>query len=64
MLGIEGLVSKRNDRAYRAGVSPNWLKVKNPEHSAMMRVKESNEAHPARQVFGRTPPPLTCERGG
>jgi bifunctional non-homologous end joining protein LigD len=23
MLGLEGLVSKRNDRPYRAGVSPN-----------------------------------------
>ena len=30
MLGLEGLVSKRNDRPYRAGVSPNWVKVKNP----------------------------------
>jgi bifunctional non-homologous end joining protein LigD len=22
--GLEGLVSKRRDRAYRAGTSPNW----------------------------------------
>jgi bifunctional non-homologous end joining protein LigD len=41
MLGLEGLVSKRNDRAYRAGVSPNWVKVKNPEHPAMARVKDA-----------------------
>jgi hypothetical protein len=25
----EGLVSKHRDRAYRAGTSPNWVKVKN-----------------------------------
>ena len=41
LLGLEGLVSKRNNRAYRAGVSPNWIKVKNPDHPAMMRVKEA-----------------------
>ena len=41
MLGLEGLVSKRNDRAYRAGVSPNWVKVKNPDHPAMARVKDA-----------------------
>jgi bifunctional non-homologous end joining protein LigD len=41
MLGLEGLVSKRNDRPYRAGVSPNWVKVKNPEHPAMQRVKDA-----------------------
>jgi ATP-dependent DNA ligase len=41
LMGLEGLVSKRNDRAYRAGVSPNWVKVKNPEHPAMARVKDA-----------------------
>lgn len=40
LLGLEGLVSKRHDRPYRAGVSPNWVKVKNPEHPAM-RVKDA-----------------------
>ena len=40
-MGLEGLVSKRNDCAYRAGVSPNWVKVKNPEHPAMARVKDA-----------------------
>jgi hypothetical protein len=29
------------DRSYRAGTSPNWLKVKNPRHPAMQRVKEA-----------------------
>jgi len=41
LLGLEGLVSKRNDRAYRAGVSPNWVKIKNPDHPATARVKEA-----------------------
>ena len=41
MMGLEGLVSKRNDRPYRAGVSTNWVKVKNPEHPAMARVKDA-----------------------
>ncbi len=29
--GLEGLVSKHRERAYRAGPSDNWLKIKNPE---------------------------------
>ena len=29
-MGLEGLVSKRRDRPYRAGRSPHWVKVKNP----------------------------------
>jgi bifunctional non-homologous end joining protein LigD len=41
MLGLEGLVSKRNNRAYRAGVPPNWVKIENPDHPAMLRVKEA-----------------------
>ncbi len=39
--GLEGLVSKHRERAYRPGPSPNWVKVKNPKHPAMHRVKES-----------------------
>src|ERR1700730_3884996 len=42
--GLEGLVSKHRDRSYRAGTSPNWLKVKNPTHPAMVRVKEALDA--------------------
>jgi bifunctional non-homologous end joining protein LigD len=41
LMGLEGLVSKRSDRAYRSGVSPNWVKIKNPEHPAMQRVKDA-----------------------
>jgi len=41
ILGLDGLVSKRDGRAYRAGVSPNWVKVKKPEHPAMARVKDA-----------------------
>jgi bifunctional non-homologous end joining protein LigD len=37
--GLEGLVSKHRDRAYRAGRSPHWVKVKNPEHPVISRVK-------------------------
>jgi len=39
--GLEGLVSKRADRPYRAGRSPDWVKVKNRKHPAMHRVKVS-----------------------
>jgi bifunctional non-homologous end joining protein LigD len=41
LMGLEGLVAKRHDRPNRAGVSPNWVKIKNPDHPAMMRVKEA-----------------------
>jgi hypothetical protein len=40
-MGLEGLVSKRRDRPYRAGRSPNWIKVKNRNHPAMSRVRDS-----------------------
>jgi bifunctional non-homologous end joining protein LigD len=39
--GLEGLVSKRRDSTYRAGRSPNWIKVKNRTHPAMNRVREA-----------------------
>ncbi len=39
--GLEGLVSKHRERAYRPGRSLNWVKVKNPRHPAMTRVLES-----------------------
>jgi bifunctional non-homologous end joining protein LigD len=31
-VGLEGLVSKRIDRPYRGGRSPDWVKVKNRKH--------------------------------
>jgi bifunctional non-homologous end joining protein LigD len=39
--GLEGLVSKHRDRSYHAGRSPKWVKVKNPEHPAISRVKNA-----------------------
>jgi bifunctional non-homologous end joining protein LigD len=39
--GLEGLVSKRLDRRYRGGRSPDWIKVKNPAPPAVTRVKEA-----------------------
>jgi len=39
--GLEGLVSKRLDRRYRGGRSPDWIKVKNPASPATHRVKEA-----------------------
>jgi bifunctional non-homologous end joining protein LigD len=41
-LGLEGIVSKHRDRAYRAGRSLHWLKVKNPASPAMMRVEDGS----------------------
>ena len=40
-MGLEGLVSKRIDRPYRGGRSPDWVKVKNRNHPAMERVKDA-----------------------
>ena len=40
-MGLEGLVSKRRDRPYRGGRSPDWIKVKNRNHPAMERVMEA-----------------------
>jgi bifunctional non-homologous end joining protein LigD len=31
-LGLEGIVSKRKDSAYRSGRSRDWLKMKNSTH--------------------------------
>ena len=41
LMGLEGLVSKRDDQVYPAGVSPNWINIKNPEHPAITRVKDA-----------------------
>ena len=42
-MGLEGLVSKRRDRPYRGGRSPDWIKVKNREHPAMYSVMEAHQ---------------------
>ncbi len=36
-LGLEGIVSKRQDGAYEHGRSRSWIKVKNREHPGMSR---------------------------
>jgi ATP-dependent DNA ligase len=39
--GLEGLVSKRADRPYRAGRSRDWIKAKDRRHPAMSRVMDA-----------------------
>jgi bifunctional non-homologous end joining protein LigD len=39
-LGLEGIVSKRKDSAYRSGRSPDWLKMKNSNAPAVKRQAE------------------------
>jgi bifunctional non-homologous end joining protein LigD len=41
-LGLEGIVSKRKDSAYRSGRSPDWLKSKNPSAPAVKREAEED----------------------
>jgi bifunctional non-homologous end joining protein LigD len=41
-LGLEGIVSKRKDSAYRSGRSPDWLKMKNPACAAVKREEEED----------------------
>ena len=41
LMGIEGLVSKHRERAYRAGRAEHWVKIKNPAHPAFTRVMEA-----------------------
>src|SRR6516225_4946755 len=43
-LGLEGIVSKRKDSAYRSGRSPDWLKMKNPDAPAVKREAEEDWA--------------------
>jgi bifunctional non-homologous end joining protein LigD len=39
-MGLEGIVSKRRDRPYRSGRSPDWIKIKNPNAPAATRIME------------------------
>jgi bifunctional non-homologous end joining protein LigD len=41
-LGLEGIVSKRKDSAYRSGRSPDWLKMKNAAAPAVKREEEED----------------------
>jgi bifunctional non-homologous end joining protein LigD len=40
-MGLEGMVSKRGDRAYRGGRSPHLIKVKNRTHHAFDRLQKT-----------------------
>jgi bifunctional non-homologous end joining protein LigD len=40
-IGLEGIVSKRSDRPYRAGRARDWVKVRNRRHHAFGRVMDS-----------------------
>jgi bifunctional non-homologous end joining protein LigD len=39
-MGLEGIVSKRKDSAYRSGRSADWLKMKNSDAPAVKREAE------------------------
>ena len=39
-MGLEGMVSKRVDRPYRAGRSKDWVKIKNRKHPGYRRVQD------------------------
>jgi bifunctional non-homologous end joining protein LigD len=39
-MGLEGLVSKHRERAYRGGRCDHWVKVKNRRHPAFSRVQD------------------------
>ena len=43
-MGLEGIVSKRKDSAYRWGRSRDWLKMKNPVCAAVTREAEEDWA--------------------
>jgi bifunctional non-homologous end joining protein LigD len=40
-MGLEGIVSKRLSAPYQSGPSRDWLKIKNPDSSAMIRAREA-----------------------
>lgn len=45
-MGLEGIVSKRIDKPYVAGPSKAWLKIKNPAHPSIQRVKDAYRDKP------------------
>jgi len=40
-MGLEGLVSKHRDSAYRAGRFDRWVKGKNRQHPAFSRLMDA-----------------------
>jgi putative ABC transport system substrate-binding protein len=54
-MGLEGIVSKRKNSAYRSGRSPDWLKSKNPACEALLRTGgRSRECGPPMRGEGTT----------
>jgi bifunctional non-homologous end joining protein LigD len=39
-LGLEGIVSKRLTAPYKSGPSKSWIKVRNPNSSAYLRISD------------------------
>jgi bifunctional non-homologous end joining protein LigD len=39
-LKVEGIVAKRRDRPYRSGRTTEWVKIKNPDAPAAIRLIE------------------------
>ena len=39
-LGLEGIVSKRLTAPYKSGPCKSWLKTRNPESSACLRISD------------------------
>ena len=58
-MGLEGIMSKRKDSAYRSGRSPDWLKMKNPNAPAVKREEEEDWGQ--RAVTGARVPPHCLE---
>jgi bifunctional non-homologous end joining protein LigD len=49
-MGLEGIVSKRLDRAYNAGRCKHWFKIKNPAHPAYSRVRDLHQSLRSRRA--------------
>src|SRR3954453_9413670 len=54
-MGLEGIVSKRLDRGYKAGPCKDWIKVKNRKSPAMLRVCRGDGCSP-RSILVRHQP--------
>jgi ATP-dependent DNA ligase len=53
-MGLEGIVSKRKDSAYRSGRSADWLKMKNAAAPAVKREEEEEWGKKKRRRPTRT----------
>jgi bifunctional non-homologous end joining protein LigD len=49
-MNLEGIVSKRLDRAYDAGRCAHWVKIKNPAHPAYSRVRDLHKLRSLRSA--------------